>query len=96
MAKVEVTVTSSTEQAYNLAVLGARTLKSSRDVFSDQRMTLRAQVMVKVTMTFKTASLVAMLCIKAHLHVYLQNTTAKNSELSKRLEDSQLGQDKLR
>ena len=64
MAKVKVTVTSSTKQAYNLAMLGARTLKSNRDVFSDQRMTLRAQAMVKVTMTFKTASLVAMLSIK--------------------------------
>ena len=35
MAKVKVTVTSSTEQAYNSAVLGARTLKRPRDVSSD-------------------------------------------------------------
>ena len=57
MAKVKVTVTSSTEQAYNSAMLGARTLKCSRDVSSDQKMTLRAGVMVKVTMTFRTTSL---------------------------------------
>ena len=63
MAKVKVTVTSSTKQAYNLTMLGARTLKSGRDVSSDQKMTLRAKVMVKVTMTFRTASLLAMLCI---------------------------------
>ena len=63
MAKVKVTVTSSTKQAYNFAVLGARTLKCCRNVFSDQKMTLRAKVMVKVTMTCKIASLLAMLCI---------------------------------
>ena len=65
MAKVKVTVTSSTKQAYNLAMLGARTLKHtcSRDVSSDQKMTLKAKVMVKVTMTFRTASLLAVLCI---------------------------------
>ena len=45
MAKVKVTVTCSTKQAYNLAMLGARTLKHSRDVSSDQTMTLRAKVM---------------------------------------------------
>ena len=61
MAKVKVTVTSSTKQAYNLAMLGARTLNFSRDVSSDQKMTPRAKVMV--TMTFRTASLLAMLCI---------------------------------
>ena len=55
MAKVKVTVTSSTKQAYNLSVLGARTLKCSRDVSSNQKMTLKAKVMVKVTMTFRTA-----------------------------------------
>ena len=60
MAKVTVTVTSSTKQAYNSAVLGARALKHSRD---DQKMILRAKVMVKVTMTFRTASLLAVLCI---------------------------------
>ena len=60
MAKVKVTVTSSSKQACNSAVLGARTLKRRRDVSSDQKMTLRAKVMVKVTMTFRTASL---LCI---------------------------------
>ena len=49
IAKVKVTVTSSSKQAYNLAVLGARTLKGRKDVSSDQK------VMVKVTMTFRTA-----------------------------------------
>ena len=49
MGKVKVTVTSSTKQAYNWAVLGARTLKLGRDVSSDQKMTLRAEVMVKMT-----------------------------------------------
>ena len=63
MAKVKVTVTSSTKQAYNSAMLGARTLKHSRDISSDQKMTLRAKVIVKVIMTFTTASLLAMLCI---------------------------------
>ena len=63
MATVKVTMTSGTKQAYNLAMLGARTLKPSRDVSYDQRMTLRTKVMVKVTMTFRTASLLAMLCI---------------------------------
>ena len=60
MAKVKVTVTSSTKQAYNSAMLGARTLKHGRDVSSVKK---RAKVMVKVTMTFRTASLLAMLCI---------------------------------
>ena len=63
MAKVKVTVTSSTKQAYHLALLGARTLKHCRDVSSDQKMTLRIKVMVKVTVTFRTASLLAVLCI---------------------------------
>ena len=63
MAKVKVTVTSSTKQAYNSAMIGARTLKRRRDVSSDEKKTLRAKVMVKVTMTFRTASLLAMLCI---------------------------------
>ena len=63
MAKVKVTVTSSTKQAYNSAMLGDGTLKRRRDVSSDQKMTLRAKVMVMVTMTFRTASLLAMLCI---------------------------------
>ena len=63
MIKVKVTVTSSTKQAYNSAVLGAGTLKLCRDVSSDQKMTLRAKVLVKVTMTFRTATLLAMLCI---------------------------------
>ena len=63
MANVNFTVTSSTKQAYNWAMLGARTLKRRRDVCSDQKMTLRAKVIVKVTMTFRTASLLAMLCI---------------------------------
>ena len=55
MAKVKVTVTSSTKLACtgNLAMLGARNLKHSRD---EQKMTLRAKVMVKVTMTFRTPS----------------------------------------
>ena len=44
MAKVKVTVTSSTKQAHNSAMLGARTLKPPRDVSSDQKMTLRAKV----------------------------------------------------
>ena len=39
MANVKVTVTFSTKQAYNLARLGARTLKCRRDVSSDQKMT---------------------------------------------------------
>ena len=63
MAKVNVTVTSSTKQAYNSAILGARTLKRRRDVSSDQKMTLMAKGTVKVTVTFRTASLLAMLCI---------------------------------
>ena len=63
MNKVKVRVTSSTKFAYNLAVLGARIIKRSRDVSSDQKMTLRVKVMVKITMTFRTASLLAMLCI---------------------------------
>ena len=63
MAKVTVTVTSSTKQSYNSAMLGVRTLKHSRDVSYDQKMTLRAKVIVKVTMTFRTASLLAMLYI---------------------------------
>ena len=63
MAKVKVTVTSSTKPAYNLAVLGAGTLKRCWDVSSNQKMTLRAKVKVKVTMTFKTASPLAILCI---------------------------------
>ena len=63
MTKVKVTVTSSTKQAYNSAMPGARTLKRRRGVFYDQKMTLRVKVMVKVTMTFKTAPLLAMLCI---------------------------------
>ena len=63
-AKVKVTVTSSTKQAYNSAMLEARTLRRRRDVSSDQKMTLRAKVMmVKVTMTFRTPSLLAMLFI---------------------------------
>ena len=60
IAKVKVTVTAGTKQAYNSDMLGARTLKHSRDVSYDQKMTLRA--MVKVTMAFRTASLLAMLC----------------------------------
>ena len=48
MANIWVTVTSSTKQAYNLAMLGARTLKHLRDVSSDQKMILRAKVVVKV------------------------------------------------
>ena len=63
MAKVKVTVTSSTKQAYNSAMLGARTLKRRRDVSSDQKMTLRANVMFKLTMTLRTAPLLAKLCI---------------------------------
>ena len=72
MAKVKVTVTSSTKQAYNWAMLGARTLKYLRDVSSDRKraevmvkvnIILRAKVMVKVNMTFRTVSLLAMLCI---------------------------------
>ena len=59
MANVKVTVTSSTRQVYNTAMLGARTLKLRRDVSSDQR----AKVMVKVAMTLRTASWLAMLCI---------------------------------
>ena len=55
MAKVNITVTSSTKQAYNSAMLGARTLKHSKDVSSDQKMTLRAKVLARVTMTFRTA-----------------------------------------
>ena len=62
-AKVKITVASSTKQAYNLAMLGTRTLKHSRDVSYDQKMTLRGEVMVNVTMTCRTASLLAMLYI---------------------------------
>ena len=63
MTKVKVTVTSSTKQAYNSAMLGARTLKLNRDVSFDQKMTMRAKVKVMVTMTFRTTSMLAMLCI---------------------------------
>ena len=63
IAKVKVTVTSSTKQAYNLAMLGARTFKHRRDVSSDQKMPMREKVMAKFTMTFRTPSLLAMLCI---------------------------------
>ena len=56
MARVTVTVTSKRKQAYNLAVLGARTLKLCRDVSSNQKMTLRAKVMIMVTMKFRTVS----------------------------------------
>ena len=62
MAKVKVTVTYSTKQAYKSAMLGARTLKHRRDVSYD-KMTLRAKVVVKVTMALRAASLLAMLCI---------------------------------
>ena len=55
-----VTVISSTKQAYKS---GARTLKRHRDVSSVQKMNLRAKIMVKVTMAFRTASRLAMLCI---------------------------------
>ena len=61
MAKVKVTVTSSKKQACYSAMLGAKTLKRRKDVSSDQKM--RAKIMVKVTMTFRTASLLAMLCL---------------------------------
>ena len=54
MANVKVTVTFSTKQAYKLA----RTLKLSGDVSSDQKMTLRAKGMVKVTMTLELPCLV--------------------------------------
>ena len=47
MAKVKVTVSSSIKQADNSAIFGAGTLKHSRDVSSDQKMTLRAKAMVK-------------------------------------------------
>ena len=63
MTKVKVTVASSTKQTYNSAMHGARTLKRRSDVSSDQEMTLRVKVMVKVTMNFRTASLLSMLCI---------------------------------
>ena len=56
MAKDKVTATSSTKHSYNSVMLGARTLKLSRDVSSDQKMTWWAKVMVKVTMTLRTAS----------------------------------------
>ena len=56
MAKVKVTVTSNTIQAYNSAMLGAKFLKCSEGVFPGQKMALRAKVMVKVTMTCITAS----------------------------------------
>ena len=55
LAKVKVTVTLVQNSLYNLAMLGARTLKRSRDVSSDKK--------VKATMTFRTAFLLAMLCI---------------------------------
>ena len=54
MAKVKVTMASSTKQGYNSSMLVARTLKSSRDVSSEKKMTLRAKIMVKVSMTFRT------------------------------------------
>ena len=41
MAKVKIIVTSCTKQAYNSVLLGARTLKHRRDVFSDKKMALR-------------------------------------------------------
>ena len=48
-------MTSSLKQAYNSAMLGGRTLNGSKNVSSGQKMTLRAKVMVKVTMTIITA-----------------------------------------
>ena len=63
MANVKVTIPSSTKQAFNLATIGVRTLKHSRDVSYDQKITLRAKVVIKVTMSFRTASLLAMSCI---------------------------------
>ena len=57
MAKVKVIVASNTKQAYNSTMLGARILKCSRDISSEQKMTLRAKVIIKVTMTFCTAYL---------------------------------------
>ena len=42
-------------------MLGAKTLKRSREVYYDQKLNLRAKVIVRVTMTFRTASLLAML-----------------------------------
>ena len=62
MAKFKVTVTSSTKQTFNSTMLGDRTLKRV-DVSFDQKMTLRAKVMVNFTMTFRTASLLTMSCI---------------------------------
>ena len=58
-ANVKVTVTSGTK----LGNVGARTLKHSRGVSSDQKITLRAKVMAKVIITFRAASLLGMLCI---------------------------------
>ena len=63
MVKVKITVTSSTKQAYNSAMLAARILKRRRDVSSDQKMDLRIKVMIKVTMTVRTSSLLAILII---------------------------------
>ena len=63
MARVKVTVTSNTKQAYNLTVLGVRIFQHSRDVSSDQKMTLRAKANIMVTMIFRTVSLLAVLCI---------------------------------
>ena len=63
-AKVKDTFTSSTKQVYNSAMLGVGPSNiDSRDVSYDQKMTLRAEVMVKVIMTFKIASLLAVLCM---------------------------------
>ena len=59
----KVTVTSSAKQVYNSALVWTRNLKHSKDVSYDQKMTQRAKVMDKVTKTFRTASLLAMLCI---------------------------------
>ena len=64
MTMFKVTVTYSTNHAYKSAMLGARTLKRRRDVSSEQKMTLRAKVMVKVTIIFRSASVLAMLCLK--------------------------------
>ena len=63
-ANVKVTRTFSTKKLDYLAMLGDRTLKLRRDVGPDQQMTLRAKVMVRVTMTFSTTKLVIRQCLR--------------------------------
>ena len=62
-AKVNVTRTFSTKTLDNLTMLEARTIKIRRDVSPHQYMTLKAKVMVKVTMIFSTKNRIIRQCL---------------------------------